>query len=311
MATVFVAGAGGLIGEAVAVAFRNAGYRVYGLVRKEQQANLLAVLEILPIIGNLDDLSTYGEVLKKASVVVDATGTNTTLLNAVIELNKNEVADSRKQILIGTSGTGLFDSGNGLFSEQARYRTDLPAMFEERAKATKLTLSSPNIRGNIVHPGAVLGSGVNSHKTLLQFAPSFAELLFAVEENQEIVIYGKPNKVWGWIHVNDLANIYLRIAETEQAHQEFFGSTELISKDALVLEAARISGWKGKVKYQQDIPETLHFEKIFDRNIMMFADKATRILNWHPKHTNILYQLDIQYNAWKANDELHKKLNQK
>jgi len=184
-------------------------------------------------------------------------------------------------------------------------------MFEERAKATKLTLSSPHIRGNIVSPGAVLGSGVNSHKTILQFAPSFAEKLFAVEANQEIVLYGKPNKVSSWIHVSDLANMYLRIAETEQAHQEFFGCTELITKETIVLEAARISGWKGKVKYQQDIPETMFFEKMLDHDNMMLADKAKRILNWQPKHTNILYQLDIQYNAWKANNELHKKLNQK
>jgi len=38
MATaVFVTGASGYIGQHVAIAFRNAGYRVYGLVRSQEK----------------------------------------------------------------------------------------------------------------------------------------------------------------------------------------------------------------------------------------------------------------------------------
>lgn len=48
---------------------------------------------------------------------------------------------------------------------------------------------------------------------------SLVEGFFGVDPEEEITFWGKHDKTWGWIHAIDLANIYLRIAETEQEHQ--------------------------------------------------------------------------------------------
>jgi nucleoside-diphosphate-sugar epimerase len=48
---VFVIGAGGYIGEEIAVAFRKAGYVVYGLIRNPTKQNQLLKNEIIPVIG--------------------------------------------------------------------------------------------------------------------------------------------------------------------------------------------------------------------------------------------------------------------
>ena len=49
--TVFISGASGLIGLAVAKAFRRRGYTVLGLVRSEEKAKALQREEIIPILG--------------------------------------------------------------------------------------------------------------------------------------------------------------------------------------------------------------------------------------------------------------------
>jgi Cu2+-containing amine oxidase len=90
--------------------------------------------------SDINKVDTYEEVLKKASVVVDATGTNTTLLTAVIELNKNRIR-SQKQIYIATSGILQFketedivterselDRGVDLFNLQERNAADMLAL---------------------------------------------------------------------------------------------------------------------------------------------------------------------------------------
>ena len=50
---VFVTGATGYIGGAVAAAFRRAGHRVFGLVRSSEKARSLAQAEIVPVLGDL------------------------------------------------------------------------------------------------------------------------------------------------------------------------------------------------------------------------------------------------------------------
>jgi nucleoside-diphosphate-sugar epimerase len=310
MASVFIAGAAGLIGESIAIAFRNAGYRVYGLVRKEIQAQILSVLEILPVQGDINKVDTYEEVLKKASVVVDATGTNTTLLTAVIELNKNRIR-SQKQIYIATSGILQFKETEDIVTERSELDRGVDLFnLQERNAADMLALTSEHIRGNIVRPGAVFGAGVNDHTLWNGSAKSLVEGFFGVDPEEEITFWGKHDKIWGWIHSYDLANIYVRIAETEQEHQDFIGTTELIEFDKIKLAAAKVAGWKGAVRYNKVIPADRVYDIFTNKNVKAVADKARRILNWTPKRVNMLQELDIFYNAWKANKALNKKLNQ-
>lgn len=109
--------------------------------------------------SDINKVDTYEEVLKKASVVVDATGTNTTLLNAVIELNKSRIR-SQKQIYIATSGILQFKETEDIVTERSELDRGVDLFnLQERNAADMLALTSEHIRGNIVRPGAVFGAG--------------------------------------------------------------------------------------------------------------------------------------------------------
>lgn len=64
-------GANGYIGNAVARAFVRAGWIVSGLVRHPSAAGSLAVEEILPVIGTIDDVSSHEKVRSQLPSTLD------------------------------------------------------------------------------------------------------------------------------------------------------------------------------------------------------------------------------------------------
>ena len=105
MPNVLVAGAGGLIGIAVCAAFRRQGYRVFGLVRKQEHFPFLLAAEVLPFLGDIEAPDTFSAVLAQCSIVIDASGVNAKLIDYVLEFNEAELVPAYKKLLIVTSGT--------------------------------------------------------------------------------------------------------------------------------------------------------------------------------------------------------------
>ena len=69
---IFLTGANGFIGGAVAVALIAAGHRVRGLVRSRATAELVAVHGIEAVIGSLDDTAMLQAEARTADAVVNA-----------------------------------------------------------------------------------------------------------------------------------------------------------------------------------------------------------------------------------------------
>jgi uncharacterized protein YbjT (DUF2867 family) len=69
---VFVTGAGGYIGGAVARRLRRAGHHVIGLVRTKEASQQLKELSIEPVRGSLEDVQVLHRASKEADAVVNA-----------------------------------------------------------------------------------------------------------------------------------------------------------------------------------------------------------------------------------------------
>src|SRR5260370_14563368 len=67
---VFITGATGYIGFAVAAALRRADYRVFGLARTQAKASRLERHEIQPVIGDLADPNSYAAVATECGVLI-------------------------------------------------------------------------------------------------------------------------------------------------------------------------------------------------------------------------------------------------
>jgi len=65
---IFITGATGFIGSAVAAACARAGHEVIGLTRSEQKATLLAGLEVRTAVGSMQDSTRLRECRESRSV---------------------------------------------------------------------------------------------------------------------------------------------------------------------------------------------------------------------------------------------------
>ena len=65
--TVLVTGANGYIGSNVAFAFRTAGFKVFALVRKQQDVARFIPNEVIPIIGDISKPETFKKELEEAN----------------------------------------------------------------------------------------------------------------------------------------------------------------------------------------------------------------------------------------------------
>ena len=111
--SVLVFGANGYIGLGVALGLRRSGFHVYGVIRNNRHAALLAQNEIEPIVVDaFDQVDAFAQQLAKCSVIVDAVGYNKslseTLLQAAVQAGKQRTEDGKlthyAPLFIFTSG---------------------------------------------------------------------------------------------------------------------------------------------------------------------------------------------------------------
>jgi nucleoside-diphosphate-sugar epimerase len=303
MSTVIVFGASGYLGRHVAYALRDAGYRVYGIIRKPEGASSLLQNEVLPIV--LEDIKNPSDEFKKAVSeaisIVDAAGVNGDLINYLTEVFKNEKNRNYQPQYIGTSGGLTHGDSPSLVSE--RSRPNVPAnhpipQVAERARLEDVVLTSEHIRGNVIRPGVIYGFDGDSEGKM----PRHLARLFTAGESEELVIYGKRDKQMSWVHVKDLATAYVLLVESGLHGKLYDIASEVYYHEQLSVAAAKAAGWTGSIKYveSKDIPQEKFMEKVFDITVRYLGDKARRELGWKPKRIGLLHEIDLYYRAFKA-----------
>jgi len=290
---VLVTGANGLIGFAICVALRRNGHTVYGLTRGEEKAKQLIAEEIRPVIGDIDNIATYSKIVDEVSIVIDNVMTqslaasNEKVLSEVIRASKG----GYKKTYIYTSGglvygdrpnTEIVDEWTSLKPGNfSVWRKD----FEDKLRAIT------EIETVIVRPVFVYGKKAGAWNWFSSFEP-----------NGEIHVRGRPEKYWNWVHVDDLADAYVRIVESGLT---FHGHIYNVGEDnrytfAQIREAfAKAAGAKGPVVVKP-IPDDDFYSKLFDVSVIISSKRIATELGWKPKHTGPLDDLDVYYAASKA-----------
>src|SRR5436190_1776913 len=120
---VFVTGATGYIGFAVATALRRHGHRVFGLARSDAKAARLTRHEIEPVIGDLAEPKTYADVADHCSVLIhtafdysaDGVAKNKLTIDTLLDAAGR---GAQPKTLIFTSGAWVYgDTGDRMVDE--------------------------------------------------------------------------------------------------------------------------------------------------------------------------------------------------
>jgi nucleoside-diphosphate-sugar epimerase len=298
MVHVLVTGAAGYIASEVAASLARNGHRVYGLVRKEEQAQELKKQEVIPVLVSITDLDVLEPVLERVEVIIDSVtlfgSSDPTKSTRDLIALAQKVAERTKtqKRFIYTSGILFYgDYGNQLVDESFPCKSPMMAWRAElEAFVTKLDQHN-RVNGIVVRPGFVYGKSGGS------MVPSW----FQYNANGDWEFHGSTSKRWSTIHLADLANAYVGLTEAgSQVNGEVFDCVDYTRLTAAEIRSAfaRHAGASGRMI---ELPAgTDYFSQVCEASCMSHSEKLNRFIGWSPKHRTILDNLDQLYQAVKA-----------
>ncbi|ROW00954.1 hypothetical protein VSDG_02892 [Cytospora chrysosperma] len=325
--TALVTGANGYIGNAVAKAFVRAGWIVSGLVRSPSAAQALAVEEILPIIGNIDDVSSHDRIRSQLPSTLDTIVSVTedlgdyvrhynNIVSLLRTLSEQSVSNGVKPLVIFTSGCKDYGVGPHYANDLdlAPHTEESPIMPPQFA-----TLRAEYSLKFLEHKDAftpVLVRPTNVHGR----SSSFYGVYFDIGEqtakaNKPLIMDCQPDSICHCMHVDDCGDAYVAIA-SHQRREEVSGQAFNISArryetvdelgKALVAEYGISQGLKYIDPKDLSPGESPWPPFMLDFPQWTGSDKLRRITGWtdhRPLFTEALHVYRLAYEAAKATGE--------
>ena len=300
---IFVTGASGYIGHAVAKAFRAKGHVVYGLVRSDDDARLLSLDEIWPIMGDLNNPDSYRGILNEVEVVV----------HCAMELSKNTVEVDAKTVdtilgvlsssplskaFIYTSGVWVYGSTNHKPADEASPLNPIDiAKWRPAHESKVLKAASPELRTVVMRPGCVYGS-----------VGGLTNIFFTSTQNGAVSIVGDGSNRWAMIHVQDLAYAYVAAAEKELSNVilNVVDDSNYTVKE-MAEAVARSAGVSDKVVSLSEEEAESQFGPIAQGlalDQIVSNARIKRLLGWQIHHLPFINEVDSYYHAWEAAQEV-------
>ncbi len=302
---VFITGAAGYVGFNVASAFRRAGHEVWGLARSEEKARMLIQNEIHPIVGSMQKPESYSKTAEECSVLVHAAAD---LSGDSVELDRRTVetilragkGGARPKTVIYTSGVWVYgNTGDRLVDETTPLA---PAkLVSWRPSHERMVLEADGIRGIVIRPGCVYGR--QGSLTNSWFEGAYTE--------HALKVTGDGSNRWSMVHVDDLAQGYVRAAESGLGGEIFNiadGSRSTVTEMALA--AARAGGYTGKIQYiplEEAVKTMGPYAECLVLDQHVDGSKATRLLYWTPRHQSFVDGVETYFASWKAWQEQAKR----
>jgi nucleoside-diphosphate-sugar epimerase len=218
--TVLVTGANGYIGNAVAKAFRRAGWKTFGLIRRSDDAADLARHEIHPVLGSPDDLSfvsQFGEVAFDVIVSNTEDTSNPSPHFAKVRTMLDTIAGrgcqaSTRPLVMFTSGCkdygnmALKDGDAGLAPHTEGSPLNPPAPLVPRCDfgISLMSAKYANYDATVLRPTIVYGNSSSHYGSLFDLAASSDSVL---------LLMAVPGAIMHSLHVDDCGDAYVSLAE--------------------------------------------------------------------------------------------------
>jgi nucleoside-diphosphate-sugar epimerase len=298
---IFITGATGYIGAAVAAAFARKGHNVFGLVRTPAKATRLAAAEGTPVAGNLHDPDGWRHAADACDVLVHCAveysekqwDVHSGTVEALIDSARRA---HRPRKLLVTSGVWVYgDTGDGVADETSALVP--PALVTPRPAADDRVLDANGtlLRTLVLRPGCVYGGPGGMTASWFESA---------VKEGAARTVGDGANR-WAMVHVEDLADLYVRAAESPFGG-EVFNATD--RSRFTVLDCARAAslaaGADGKtVSWPLAEAATAlgaAFAECLALNQHVDSSKAVRLLGWQPRHGGFVDGAERYFQAWRA-----------
>ncbi len=281
---IFLTGATGYIGGALAAALREAGHDVTALVRPESDSKALRHRGVAIVAGDLASLPTLTEPLAGHDVFVH-TAFAQSRETVAFDRTAIEVLGSQKGFFVFTSGVWVLGNTGEHRSDEATPVNPLPFV-GWRPEHERMALQSGHAA--VIRPGCVYGGS----QSLL------AEWFVAADQKRPLQIGGEGKNRWAMVNLHDLVDCYLRVIEKRAT-----GVSHAVDDTRATLnECARAVAPAGKIEH---VPVDVARQKmgpfvdalILDQNIS--SEQTRRRLGWSPRRTFVA-SIEEQWREWRA-----------
>ena len=279
---VFLTGATGYVGSAVAAALRERGHDVGALVRPESDSHRLRDLGAVIVAGDMASLPSLGETLAGYDVFVHAAQSNTPDVAELVSTAVGAFA-AQKGFLIYTSGVWVLGNTTGVADESTPVNP--LSLVAWRPGVERQALAAG---GAVIRPGCVYGG----KQSLL--AGWFA----AAQNGQPLRIVGDGENHWSFVNLHDLTDCYVRLVEqriagifhaVDDTHATLDACAEAIAPEAAIehvpAEVARatMGPFVDALTIDQHVSSTATRQK----------------LGWLPKR-DVVGSVEEQWREWRA-----------
>jgi nucleoside-diphosphate-sugar epimerase len=293
---IFVTGATGYVGGGVARALRRAGHEVFGLCRSAEKGRSLARAEIHPVLGDMSTHLSYAVPLAECAVLVhcaadftsDAVAADRVVVDAFVA-----AAASAPKTLVYTSGVWVIGNTGDHAAEETDPLRPLAKVAWRPAHEQRI-LTASGARSIVLRPGCVYGA-----------AGGLTGAWFAEARNEKaIAIVGDGKQRWAMVHVDDLADVYVRAVESSLSGEVFnFADASRATVGEMAGAAARAAGHPGALSYLPlvEAAKTMGaFAECLAVDQRVNSQKAERLLGWKPRHHGFVDEVGLFFEAWKA-----------
>jgi nucleoside-diphosphate-sugar epimerase len=263
---VLIIGATGTIGSVVARRFASAGHRVSAMQRPGGRA---VPAQYRPVAGNLTDPASLTAAAAGFDRVIHAGAA----LGNVSDLAAVEALLAGNTALIVTTGAAVLGTG----PSDERSAPDPHPFAEGRVPIERRVLAAG---GWVIRPGGVYDDGG---------PPGRGVLVRKAAERGMGVYIGEPGTRWAVVHVEDLADLYLAVAEHAAPGTVWHGVSETVRIDAIA--AALGGGLTCSWPLAEAVAEIGPVAGLFAHDQDMASAITRRTLGWNPAHTAVIRQV--------------------
>jgi nucleoside-diphosphate-sugar epimerase len=286
---VLLTGATGYIGSAVAAHLLAARHEVVGLARSEESACKMEESGVRASRGDLHDSESIARAAREAVGVIHAASTNgpdapaadaqaiTAILDALEETSKP---------FIYTSGVWVLGNTNDRVADEESLLDPTPLVaWRPAGEQRVLEAAARGVRSIVLRPGIVYGHG----------GGIIGGMVLAGRQSAVVRFVGTGENRWPLVHVDDLADLYLRALEKAPAGTLLMATAGAsISVREVAELAARAAGIDGRVEswpIEQARERLGPYADALVLDQQVSAEKAMRLLGWSPQAPTLQEEL--------------------
>ena len=287
---VFLTGANGWVGSAIARDLLKEGHTVVGLVRTKEKGEALAAAGVTPLLGSLRDVDVLRAGASDADGIIHtAFGLDFSRIEELsqedtgaIETFGQAFAGSDRPIIV-TSGLGLLPSGE-MFTEDAR--PPLIPGWPRASEQTAFALAERGLRASVVRLSRSTHGVGERH--------GFIPMLAAVARDKGVSAYvGDGGNLWPAVHRLDAARMFRLALERAGRNEAFHAVAESVAF-RLVAEAI---GRQISVPAKSLTPEQAeaHFGPLtvwVAGNGPASSETTRTVLGWEPEQRDLIPDID-------------------